>query len=97
MNWVNSTAPFQYDARTRTFIQPTIAHETLKLFLTFNHQILNQLTLTSEVALERTTVPAGATFATLAERGVLDPFAAPEAFKLLLERLQEQRECVVFA
>ncbi|KAF9507732.1 hypothetical protein BS47DRAFT_1303615 [Hydnum rufescens UP504] len=98
MNWVNSSAPYQYDARTRTFVQPTIAHGTLKLFSTFNHQILAQLKLPADVVLDRTTVPAGATLAALAERGVLEPSEAPEVFKLLLEQLQEQREYpVLFA
>jgi len=69
-----------------------IASDILKQLTRFNSEILETLKLTTEVALERGSIPAETTLNALANQGIQDPYVAPLILSILLEHLEKQTE-----
>jgi Mitochondrial ribosomal death-associated protein 3 len=55
---VNCSAPYNYDPRTQTFLQPTLSATLLRQLKEANHSALETLTLASPFSLEK--APSGA-------------------------------------
>ena len=93
---VNSSTSYVYEARTRTYLQPTYASQTLQKFLAVNSQLLQNLKTSEDIPIEgRATVPKGAPLADLIAVGTRDQNSAPAVLSTLLEILGKQTEYVV--
>lgn len=93
---VNSSTSYVYEARTRTYLQPTYASQTLQKFLAVNSQLLQNLKTSEDIPIEgRATVPKGAPLADLIAVGTRDQNSAPAILSTLLEILGKQTEYVV--
>ncbi|KAG6329114.1 hypothetical protein ID866_9974 [Astraeus odoratus] len=91
VNLVNSTTTYAYDPRTRTYVQPVFAFETLQRFLTVNGPRLEQLHTKVDVELERrATVPTGTTLAELVRVGIKEQALAPTILTAVLAELGKQ-------
>lgn len=91
INLVNSTTTYSYDPRTRIYLQPVFAYQTLQRFLTVNGPRLAQLHLSVDVELERrATVPAGTTLSELIKVGTKEQALAPTILSAVLEELEKQ-------
>jgi small subunit ribosomal protein S29 len=88
---VNSSTPHIYDPRTRTYLQPAMAYQTLQRFLTVNRTNLSRLTMRNELILDRKpTLPAGTFLKDLIDVGLKDQSVAPTILSVLLSELGEQ-------
>ncbi|KIJ65306.1 hypothetical protein HYDPIDRAFT_88800 [Hydnomerulius pinastri MD-312] len=91
INLVNSTTQYSYDSRTRTYLQPVFAYQTLQRFLTVNESRLEQLKTQADVELERRdTIPAGTTLAELVRTGVREQGQAPTILAAVMDELRKQ-------
>ena len=90
---MNSSTPYAYDPRTRTYLQPGYAAQTLQNFLTVNLQALQKLSTPENVLIEgRATIQEGAPLTDLIAIGVKDQNAAPTILSILMEFLGKQTE-----
>ncbi|KAF8835956.1 hypothetical protein BDN67DRAFT_912078 [Paxillus ammoniavirescens] len=91
INVVNSTTTHTYDPRTRTYLQPVFAYQTLQRFLTVNGPRLEQLRTQADVELERrATIPAGTSLSELVKAGVKEQALAPTILTALMDELETQ-------
>ncbi|KAF9244207.1 mitochondrial ribosomal death-associated protein 3-domain-containing protein [Melanogaster broomeanus] len=91
INLVNSTTTYFYDPRTRTYLQPVFAYQTLQRFLTVNESRLQQLRTQADVELERrATIPAGTTLSELVRAGVKEQALASTILMALMDELEKQ-------
>lgn len=92
---VNSSSSYTYDPRTRTYLQPAYAAQTLQNFLTVNSQSLQTLKTPERVSIEgRATIERGAPLTDLIAAGARDQNAAPAILSILMELLGKQTEYV---
>jgi small subunit ribosomal protein S29 len=85
-----------YDPRTRTYLQPAYASQTLRDLLKVNLQLLQELSTPEDIPIEgRDTVPMGVPLTDLIAAGVKDQNSAPAVLSALLEILGKQKEYVV--
>lgn len=92
---VNSSTSYAYDPRTRTYVQPAYAAQTLQNFLTANSRLLEKLRTPEVVHIEgRATIERGAPVTDLIAVGVKDQNAAPTVLSTLMEFLGQQTEYV---
>jgi len=90
---VNSSTSYVYDPRTRTYLQPAYASQTLQNFLTVNLGFLQKLKTLEDVPIEgRATIPEGAPLTDLIAVGAKDQNSAPAILSALLEILGKQKE-----
>ncbi|KAF9650118.1 hypothetical protein BDM02DRAFT_3155015 [Thelephora ganbajun] len=93
INTVNSSTSYIYDPRTRTYLQPAYASQTLQNFVTVNSQLIQKLKVSDDVPIEgRATIPKGAPLADLIAVGAKDQNSAPVVLSALLEILGKQTE-----
>lgn len=93
INWVDSTTPYAYDARTQTFQQPELASQILDQFIQANSQILRSpnTQLAKEIQNERLgTFAKGAPLSSLLDVGLKDKSLATEVLEVTLKVLGEQ-------
>ena len=90
---VNSSTSYVYDPRTRTYLQPAYASQTLQNLLTVNLELLQKLKTLKDVPIEgRATIPGGAPLTDLIAVGAKDQSSAPAILSALLEILGKQKE-----
>lgn len=90
---VNSSTSYVYDPRTRTYLQPAYASQTLQNLLTVNLELLQKLKTLEDVPIEgRATIPGGAPLTDLIAVGAKDQNSAPAILSALLEILGKQKE-----
>lgn len=88
INTVNSTTAYVYDARTRTYLQPTYAYQTLQRFLTVNSNRLRTLVTQEEISIDKKpSVPKGTPLPELIAMGMKDRPIAPAILSALLKEL----------
>lgn len=94
---VNSSTSYVYDPRTRTYLQPAYASQTLQNFLTVNLQLLQKLETPEDVQIEgRATIPKGTPLTDLIAAGAKDQNSAPGILSTLLEILGKQKEYAIW-
>lgn len=92
---VNSSTSYVYEPRTRTYLQPTYASQTLQKFSAANSPLIQNLKTPGDVLVEgRATIPQGAPLADLIAVGAKDQGSAPAILSALLEILGKQTEYV---
>jgi len=90
---VNSSTSYVYDPRTRTYLQPTYASQTLQNFLAVNSQLLQKLKTSTDVPVEgRAAIPKDTPLTDVIALGVKDQNSAPAILSALLEILGKQTE-----
>ncbi|KAF9045743.1 hypothetical protein BDZ89DRAFT_942526 [Hymenopellis radicata] len=99
---VNSTTPHTYDLRTRTYLQPEFAYQTLQRILTVNEAQLSTLSSLQTYDLGRAasvpptekplTIPAGSPLPDLIQEGLNDSADAPLVLDALMTELQAQEQ-----
>ena len=95
INLVNSSVPYAYDARTRTYAQPTFAYQTLERIRTVNAEALKTMTTAQPTPIERHgIVPAGTLLTDLISYGTRDQSAAPTVLEAVLAELGAQTRSV---
>lgn len=90
MNLVNSTTSYEYDLRTRTYIQPTFSYQTLQRLQTVNRDTLLGLTTTKRLVFEKREVPNGTSLFDLVGVALKDPSLAPVVLDALMVELSAQ-------
>ncbi len=91
LNLGNSSTPYSYDSRTRTYLQPTFSYQLLQRFLTVNSGPLKDLSLQKDAVLDRRTLPAGTPFVELLEIGLKEQTLAPTVLAALFTELSLQK------
>ena len=92
---VNSSTSYVYESRTRTYLQPTYASQTLQKFLAANSQLLQNMNASEDIPIEgRAAIPKGAPLADLIAVGAKDQSSAPAILSTLLGILGKQTEYV---
>ncbi|KAG2045876.1 hypothetical protein BDR06DRAFT_1044271 [Suillus hirtellus] len=90
-NLVNSTTAHTYDMRTRTYLQPIFAYQTLQRFLKINAPRLEQLRTRTEIEIERCPpVPPDTPFVELINIGLKDQCHAPTVLDAVLAEIGRQ-------
>lgn len=90
---VDSSTPYIYDPRTRTYLQPNASYQLLQRLLTVNHKALSSLYTTKDLVIDRkANFEAGASLEKLVNMGVKDISIAPIVLERLLDELSEQTE-----
>ncbi|OAX38521.1 hypothetical protein K503DRAFT_718053 [Rhizopogon vinicolor AM-OR11-026] len=88
---VNSTTAHVYDMRTRTYLQPVFAYQTLQRFLKVNAPKLEQLRTQTDLEIERRpAVPADTPLVELINIGLKDQGLAPTVLSAVLEVIGKQ-------
>ncbi|KAH7335262.1 mitochondrial ribosomal death-associated protein 3-domain-containing protein [Rhizoctonia solani] len=91
ISWVDSTTPYAYDPRTKTFQQPELASQILGQFITANSGILSKIQITKSIENERLgTFSKGAPLLDLLNVGQKDQSLATEVLEVALEVLGGQ-------
>ncbi|KAJ1306829.1 hypothetical protein OPQ81_007814 [Rhizoctonia solani] len=92
ISWVDSTTPYAYDPRTKTFQQPELAAQILGQFIAANSMLLSQdLQITQEIQNERLgAFSKGTPLSTLLNIGQKDQSLATEVLEVTLEVLGKQ-------
>ena len=92
---VNSSTPYAYDPRTRTYLQPAYASRTLQNFSLVNSPLLQNLKTLEDIPIDgRVTIPKGTPLVDLIAVGTKDQTSAPAILYTLLEILRKQTEYV---
>jgi len=87
---VNSSSPYTYDARTRTFVQPSFSYELLRRFSSVNSGALQQISSQEELILEGQTIPSGTSLSQLVNTGLENKELAPIVLSALMTELSLQ-------
>jgi small subunit ribosomal protein S29 len=90
VNLVNSTTSYEYDLRTRTYVQPTFSYQTLQRLQTVNSNSLLGLTTSKRLIFEKREVPNGSTLFDLVGVALKDPSLAPVILDALMVELSAQ-------
>jgi len=94
VNLVNSTTSYEYNLRTRMYLQPTFSYQTLQRLQTVNRGALVGLTTTKKLSFERREVPSGTSLFDLAGAALKDPPSAPFILDALVTELSTQTKYV---
>ncbi|QRW03067.1 AP endonuclease [Ceratobasidium sp. AG-Ba] len=95
IKWVDSTTPYAYDTRTRTFQQPELALQTLAQFVEANSAILRDASvqISTDIQNERLgKFSAGTPLSKLLDLGLKDQSLATEVLEVTLEQLGRQNK-----
>ncbi|RDB15895.1 37S ribosomal protein S23, mitochondrial [Hypsizygus marmoreus] len=87
---VNSTTSYEYDLRTRTYLQPKFAFQTLQRLQTVNKYALSGLTTSKKLVFEKREIPLGTNLADLVGAALKDPPLAPLILDALMTELSIQ-------
>jgi small subunit ribosomal protein S29 len=90
VNLVNSTTPYEYDLRTRLYLQPTFSYQILQRLQTVNRAALVGLTTTKKLVFEKREVPGGTSLFDLVGVALKDPTSAPVILDALMSELSTQ-------
>ena len=94
---VNSSTPYVYDERTRTYRQPEFSYELLHRFQQINSAAIQSLQLTKTfVTSNKRSLPVGTPLAELVNVGIKDHTQAPLVLEALLEEVSRQTEYIRF-
>jgi small subunit ribosomal protein S29 len=97
ISWINSTTPYTYDPRTKTFQQPELAAQILGQFITANSEILlaPSTQITKDIKNERLgSFSKGDPLSALLSVGQKHQSLATEVLAVTLEILGEQTKYV---
>ncbi|GLB43195.1 putative mitochondrial ribosomal death-associated protein 3 [Lyophyllum shimeji] len=95
---VDSTTPYEYDLRTRTYLQPAFAFQTLRRLLAANHAKLSALTTQKKHVFEKREVPLGTNLTDLIGVAMKEPPLAPLILDTVMAELSTQTKSpVLFA
>lgn len=90
INLVNSSTPYTYDARSRTYLQPIFSFEVLQRFLQVNATALRELKTTKAFEAGRRTLPEGSPLSDLVNIGIRDQVQAPYVLSTVLAEISKQ-------
>ncbi|KAK2459245.1 hypothetical protein APHAL10511_008722 [Amanita phalloides] len=90
VNLVNSTTPYAYDLRTRTYLQPQFAFQTLQRTLSVNQHLLSSLQTSKKHVFEKRELPVGSSIVDLIGIGIKDALSAPFILDALVNELGQQ-------
>jgi len=90
VNLVNSTTTYEYDLRTRTYLQPKFSFQTLQRLRTVNLTALTGLTTTKKLVLEKREVPLGTSLADLIGVALKEAPLSPIILEALMAELSIQ-------
>jgi len=94
---VNCSAPYNYDFRTQTFLQPTISTVLLRRLKETNHPALGTLPLTYAFSVEKAPPGApevGSPLMQLIDYGIREVSVAPFVLEAVLAELASQTKYV---
>jgi small subunit ribosomal protein S29 len=97
ISWVDSTTPYTYDPRTKTFQQPELASQILRQFVQANSEMLRSpnTRMVNDIENERLgTYARGTPVSALLDVGLKDQSLANEVLEVALEVLGGQSKCV---
>ncbi|KAF9785172.1 mitochondrial ribosomal death-associated protein 3-domain-containing protein [Thelephora terrestris] len=90
---VNSSTSYTYDPRTKTYLQPAYAAQTLQNFLTANSRLLQELKTPGDVPIDgRAPIQGGTPLTELITIGAKDPSSAPAILSALMGILSKQTD-----
>lgn len=89
---VDSTTPYTYDLRSRTYLQPKASSQALKRFLVANSTLLQNLTTSQDVVLEKAMIPAGTPLPKFIQVGLDEQSASPAILDALFHKIGTQTE-----
>jgi len=92
--WIDSSVPYAYDPRSKTFHQQTIASTLLKS-LTVNERKLAEIKLEKQVSIDGQTIAAGTSLVELFRLGRNEKLAV-EVLAALMDVLGTQTQCVTW-
>lgn len=88
---MNSSTPYSYDLRTRTYLQPIFSQQTLQRFRTVNEHTLGSLVTEEKIEVhDGLSLPEGTPLLNLIDVGLKDQTLAPTVLTALLEVLGKQ-------
>ena len=87
---MNSSTPFPYDLRTRTYEQPEVAHQILRRFKQVNGPNLN-IPIRFDYPFETRAVRKGESLTHLVNTGVEDPTIAATVLGAVMSELTMQK------
>ncbi|KDN42777.1 hypothetical protein RSAG8_06531, partial [Rhizoctonia solani AG-8 WAC10335] len=94
--WIDSTTPYAYDPRTKTFQQPELAAQILGQFIAANSRFLPDIQITKNIQNERLgTFSEGTPLSDLLSVGQKDQSLATEVLEVALEVLGGQIKYVI--
>lgn len=95
--FLNSTTPYQYDPRTRTYQQPVASQQVLRRFLLVNRNALQSLKIKQPINIEKLSrFQVGTSLSQLIEAGKNDAHISSDVLSVTLEQLEHQTECDLF-
>lgn len=89
---VDSTTPYTYDLRSRTYLQPKASSQALKRFLVANSTLLQNLTTSQDVVLEKAMIPAGTPLPKFIHVGLDEQSASPAILDALFDKIGTQTD-----
>ncbi|KAI0080230.1 hypothetical protein K474DRAFT_1658226 [Panus rudis PR-1116 ss-1] len=88
---LDSSTPYVYDPRTRTYVQPEFSYQLLMRFQTVNSSKLDEVKTSEEFPIpEKGSLPKGSSLNELVNLGLQDHLLAPSVFAELLTELSKQ-------
>ncbi|PFH53262.1 hypothetical protein AMATHDRAFT_137940, partial [Amanita thiersii Skay4041] len=87
---VNSTTPYTYDLRTRTYLQPTSAYQILQRMYSVNESLISSLSTSKKLVLEKREVPLGTSLSDLMSVASKDISSSPSILDAVLTELSHQ-------
>lgn len=94
---MDSSTPYVYDLRTRTYVQPKYSFQLLTRILKVNEGLLKSLQTSKDFHTEGgSKLPAGSPIADLFSIGIRDPSVAPSVVSAVFAELGEQTTYVVY-
>ncbi|KAG6814973.1 hypothetical protein H0H93_011453 [Arthromyces matolae] len=95
---VDSSTPYEYNLRTRTYLQPSFTLQTLRRLLDANNKKLTSLTTSKKYSFEKREVPINTTLADLINIALKEPPLAPVIMETVMSELNAQTKYpVLFA
>ncbi|KAF7430623.1 37S ribosomal protein S23 mitochondrial [Pleurotus ostreatus] len=89
---VDSTTPYTYDLRSRTYLQPKASSQALKRFLVANSTLLQNLTTSQDVVLEKAMIPAGTPLPKFIQVGLDEQSSSPAILDALFHKIGTQTD-----
>lgn len=87
---VNSSTPYVYDPRTRTYLQPEFSYQILQRFLKVNSAAITDLKIGKEFVVGRRPLPVGTPLVDVINAALRDHSLAPAALKTVFEEIARQ-------
>jgi small subunit ribosomal protein S29 len=91
---VNSSTPYVYDPRTRTYVQPEFSYQLLQRFQKVNAEAIVNLKIGKEFAVGKRILPVGTLLTDVISLALKDHSFAPAALKTVFEEIARQNEYV---